>query len=235
MAKKDLDTVEPSALASPLRSLNLAPAKIEGHDDPNPFSRMAMCYGTPEESVKYGKHLQRGNFFDTLDSSLLGKESIDVVMLAGWIDWCRWEKGEDQPQYVYRAVADVPKEDLEWDEDEQGNRLPPLATKRANLIVAVRGVPYPFGITLKKTSFAAFEFMSKMDARAGCSRIYTLYGADDKNAAGQAYTRLSVKLAESQEVDDAMRQAVAVFKRGTAAIHAKAEKAAAKDDGWEQI
>ena len=162
------------------------------------LGRVAMCYGTPEEEKMYGPDIKRGQLVDVLECRAL--KSTRFVPVAGWESWIKWSKGAKTPDYVYRRneYHKIPKIDLMDGTNPDGSWSPPLAMHTHNWIVAVEGEPYPFLFTFRRTAHKAGDFIRMTDARRRITKqgsaLYNAKLIDDKNAAGQAYKRLTVEV-----------------------------------------
>lgn len=231
MAKKndELATTGGGALAVPE---NLQGGLvIEGQDGSAKMGRLHLYQGTPEEEQKYGADsgFKRGDFIDDLERRKIG-DKIEMMILGGFTTWSRWEKGQRNPAYTFTKRSDVPAEDLAWS-GEGASRTPPVASECVNAIVVVKGEQYPYLFRFKRTALKAFkETIDPNEARRGGAKrghgLYTLAGKDDKNAAGQAYKRLSVL--KMSEPDAEMNAMASTVKQSIAEWKAKAD-ALAKD------
>lgn len=206
---------------------------IEGQDGSAKMGRLHLYQGTPEEEQKYGADsgFKRGDFIDDLERRKIG-DKVEMMILGGFTTWSRWEKGQRNPVYTFDKKASVPKGDLEWT-GEGANRTPPVASECVNAIVVVKGEQYPYLFRFKRTALKCFkETIEPNEARRGGAKrghgLYTLAGKDDKNAAGQAFKRLSVL--KMSEPDAEMNAMASTVKASLAEWKAKADAMAKEQD-----
>lgn len=171
-------------------------AMMDGEDDgSSALGRMAMYQGTTTEQALYPtSNFKAGNFIDTLDKRLLGDTTIEVVPVYGFVTWVHWVEGEKAPRYVEHERSKVPADHLEW---KDGKR--PIATKIYNVMMLVKSAsgyePWPYLFMFKRTGFKAGQMIFKLEDRRRFAKLkrglYRLGSENDKNAAGQAFKRLT--------------------------------------------
>lgn len=178
------------------------------------LSRVAMFQGTAEEEKMYGEH-RRGTFLDVLEVRPLG-EKIQIVPIAAFARYSRWEEGNNQPVESWENEADVPAALLQWTEDPDGKRHPPEARESINVVCAVKGEAFPYLFVFKSTGLKAFNktILPLEQRRAIMGKghgLYELGSVDDKNSNNQTYKRLTARPvgepdAELQAIVDKVKQ-----------------------------
>ena len=232
---KDIVTASNFNLAMVVSDRPTEGAMVEGQDSAGSVSRLAMYQGTAQEEQMYGNAFKRGEFIDALEKRRIGpafsgKEApkIRVVPITGFTTWSRWQKGAKIPDYVFKNKNQVPPADLEWTDGPNGQRNPPAASEAVNLIVLVDGEPWPMLLVLKRTGISAFhKVIAPMERRHGHS-VYELSSEDDKNAAGQAYKRMTARFVVRS--DDATLEAVRSVKAQLSAVMAQVQAMEEKED-----
>ncbi len=199
------------------------------------LARASMYQGTPTEEKLYGQHT-RGTFLDTLEIRELGPK-IQIMPVIPFATYAVWEKGNPAPVESWTDEKDVPPEYLEWNE-ENGKRIPPKAKEAINVVccVVANGVlePFPYLIVFKSTGLKAWSrTIQPLEARRGsigkCPGLYELSGADDKNADGQDYKRLTARPAGDPPAD-VIELAKKIFNSQS---HVQAAAATMANDGFD--
>jgi hypothetical protein len=219
-----------TALANAARSAS----RVEGDDSSSTMPRLAMFNGTADEEKKYGNHLKRGEWFDTLEARAIGT-TIKIVPIAGWRTWTLWPRGQKLPTYSVRNKAEVPPEHLVWKDGQ-----PPLASEAVNLIVLVRGEQWPYLMVFHKTSLKAYEKnIRDIETRRGKKKdpsgargvgpgCYELTSIDANNAKNDSYKQVVARYCGDPDPDmvDDINEMFAQLD----SVRQKAESAAAEDD-----
>lgn len=200
---------------------------VEGQGAEPKLMQLRLCAGTPEEDAKYGGKFRRGEFLAYPELRKI--ENPQIMPIAGYTTWSRWERGQRVPVYSYRDRRQVPPADLEWPEGGK-----PAAVECVHLIVAVRGEAWPYILRFKSTGLAAYKDIIQVmeSARAVAGRypgVYALSAEPDKNKAGEAYLRLKANPVEGNPTPEMLRLGIAVRKARAAMMEAAA-KAEADDD-----
>lgn len=194
-------------------------------------ARLTIYQGTTEEVEQYGEGtFKRGDWIDTLSIRSLGTK-INAVPVPGLYKatYAVWEKGKRVPTHTWDDAKKVPPELMQSTTDANGIWIPPQAQEQISAVFCVQGEPFPFVIVFKKTGLKAFNRriipMETQLAAAGMPPgMYELSSIDDKNAAGQAYKRLTAKYV-GRPPEDLMKLTHSVF-LNAAKFRALAEAAA---------
>lgn len=198
-------------------------AVVHGRDAAKAVSQVVLYQGTSTEEELYGKHA-RGLFLDALEKRPLGM-TVQIIPVAGWMSWSRFEQGQVAPVYSFTDVSKVPADDLRWTEEGM-KRNPPLAVECVNLICVVNDEPWPCLVRFKRTSLKAYQrTIEPLEARHGHC-LYELGSVPDKNASGQNYRRMTAKLVRRS--NDEELALVDKIKSVLSEVRAKAEAATAE-------
>jgi hypothetical protein len=196
MGKATKDLAKPAAAGGALEKAAIGGALVEGRDAKMAISRVALYQGTAEEEQMYGPSFKRGDFIETLEKRNLGP-SIEIVCIAGWVSWAKFVQGQKMPEYSTRNKAEVPAEDLVWNDDE-----PPAANETVNMVVLVNGEPFPSLFVFKRTGLKAYQrTIEPCEARFGRC-VYVLSSEKDQNASKQPYQRLTATMKRKLTTED---------------------------------
>jgi hypothetical protein len=195
LAKKDIASTALTSTNAPLPTLS----GFEESDFKIPVAW--LCQGSGEEMEDYPNAV-RGAVCSKLFGTPL--PSTRFAVIEGWMSWAKFVKGNKQPEYNVTDKADVPAVDLEWSEEADGKRIPPIATQTMNFILLFEGleeVPHVF--RFKKTSFKAGQQLATM-VRFLRGRMFE-FGDNvvETNSEGQKYLVPTVR-ASDQPITDAM-------------------------------
>jgi hypothetical protein len=201
---------------------------VEGDDSSTKLGRISLYQGTSQEQAIYGEGVfRRGDFVDCLERRKIASNFI--IPIHAEIKYQRWDDGAKLPAYTYSAKERhlIPAEDLAWD-----GANPPVAAKLIDMVVVVRGEPYPYLFTFKRTALRAGELILQYEKRRGMKGLrfgmYELGSEDEKNNGGNVFRRLTVK--NPVDATEDTFEVLASVTQALAAVKAQAAKAVVIDD-----
>jgi hypothetical protein len=225
--KKDL-AVQTKSAALALPDDIVGSMVIEGDDSSTKLGRISLYQGTSQEQATYGEGVfRRGDFVDVLERRKLATSSI--IPIHAEVKYQRWDKDSKLPAYTYSAKDRnlIPAEDLAWNGDE-----PPLAAKLIDMVVVVRGEPYPYLFSFKRTGLRAGELILQFEKRRALKGIrfsmYDLGSEDEKNNGGNVFRRLTVK--NPVDVPEDCFDVLRAVTQALATVKAQAAKVVQVDD-----
>lgn len=188
MAKKEnglATSGEYNALALPgAAEMFSTPTVVNADPSDRLIPVLHLFQGTTEEQEKLGK-FDLGDLIDTVEKRKVASREIAVV--RGQKSYVKWEKGNPIPVYTTTNKAEVPPEDLEWRDQNDGKKPHPACTETFEFLVVVIGEPWPYLLRFKSTSFkcgrSLFELCERSRAQKRVS-TYTLEATKTKNEQG---------------------------------------------------
>lgn len=161
LAKKDKNELATNATFTPV---------LDGIDSGDMIvPRAGLCQGTSQEQEEY-PNVKRG----TIYSKLLGETIDDPTFIVAKVSKTYTQYDESGDELIYRTDnrAEVDDADLEWSEDDKGNRIPPRTTTSLDFVLVFKGVPVPHIFSFKKTSFQAGRHLLSLTQMLG-GRCFT--------------------------------------------------------------
>jgi hypothetical protein len=228
MAKDKSLSFEKQESALALPSDIVGSFTVEGDDSSTKLGRISLYQGTSQEQAMYGEGtFRRGDFVDCLERRKIA--STFIIPIHAEIKYQRWDDGAKLPAYTYSSKERhlIPAEDLAWDGSN-----PPVAAKLIDMVVAVRGEPYPYLLTFKRTGLRAGELILQYEKRRAMKGLrfgmYELGSEDEKNTGGNVFRRLTVK--NPVEATEDTFEVLASITQALAAVKAQAAQAVNTDD-----